>query len=105
MFPLTVGDFPYSHKKDRLCRFVHELIKELVTKVRELSSLLKKTILSQTNFEKKFKNYQFKLYLKQFDNEIINEFIDTSRYVYNKTLEYFKKRHSYILIILDKMSL
>jgi len=44
--------FPYPHYKDRLCILRYELIQELVTKAGELSSLLKKNIINQTNFEK-----------------------------------------------------
>lgn len=34
------------------------------------------------------------MYLKPEQKKLINEFIDTSRYVYNKTLEHLKKGHS-----------
>lgn len=83
-----------------------------------LSPFLTKTITSQTNknflttssqlcksfvvekWEKenieatKLKTLKIKLYLEESQKKIINEFIDTSRYVYNKTLEYLKKGHS-----------
>jgi hypothetical protein len=42
----------------------------------------------------KLKSLKIKLYLEESQRKIINEFIDTSRYVYNKTLEYLKKGHS-----------
>jgi transposase len=81
-----------------------------------LSPFLTKTTTSQTNFNKassqlsksfvveiwekeilektKLKTLKIKLYLQESQKKIINEFIDTSRYVYNKTLEYLKKGHS-----------
>jgi hypothetical protein len=42
----------------------------------------------------KLKTLKIKLYLEESQKKIINEFIDTSRYVYNKTLEYLKKGHT-----------
>jgi hypothetical protein len=87
-------------------------------KQEKISSFLTKTTISQTNknclttscrlcksfvvekWEKentestKLKTVKIKLYLEESQKKIINEFIDTSRYVYNKTLEYLKKGHS-----------